>query len=346
MEYLPFFFDLRDRPTLMVGGDAVAARRIDLLLRAGAVVRVVAELATPDVEALARAGRVQLDRRPFAPSDVAGCVAVFGSAVAVSVADVAAAARAANIPVNIVDRPDLSTFIMPAIVDRDPVIVAVSSGGASPVLARRVRAQIEALLPARQGALARFARRIRAAARGVLASTTLRRRFWERALASPVADAVLAGDETAAQARMVRLLNQLERPETGVVYLVGAGPGDPDLLTIRALQLMQQADVVLHDELIEPEILDRVRRDADRLYVGTSKGGHSLSQGEINALMLREARAGRRVLRLKAGDPFVFGRGGEEMDFLRAHGIEVIGVPGIAVAAEIQNERAASWQKC
>ncbi|MBV8535969.1 MAG: uroporphyrinogen-III C-methyltransferase [Alphaproteobacteria bacterium] len=332
MEYLPLFFDLRDRPTLMVGGDAVAARRIDLLLRAGAAVRVVAHAVTPEIEALARAGRVQLDRRAFATSDVAGCVAVFGSGADAGAADVATAARAANIPVNIVDRPDLSTFIMPAIVDRDPVVVAISSGGAAPVLARRVRAQIEALLPARLGALARFARRFRAGARGVLPSTTLRRRFWERTFESPVADAVLAGNEAAAQAQMVRLLNQTVRSETGVVYLVGAGPGDPDLLTVRALHLMQQAELVLYDELIGAEILDRVRRDADRVYVGKSKGRHSLSQDEINALMLREARAGRRVLRLKGGDPFVFGRGGEEMEYLRRHGIEVIAVPGITAA--------------
>jgi uroporphyrin-III C-methyltransferase/precorrin-2 dehydrogenase/sirohydrochlorin ferrochelatase len=332
MEYLPLFFDLRGRPILMVGGDAVAARRIDLLLRAGAAVRVVAEAVTREVEALAHAGRIKLDRRPFTASDVAGCVAVFGVGADAGATDVAAAARAANIPVNIVDRPDLSTFIMPAIVDRDPVIVAVSSGGAAPVLARRVRAQIEALLPARLGALARFARRFRAALRGVQASTTLRRRFWERVLESPVADAVLAGHEAAAQAQMVRMMNQTARPEAGVVYLVGAGPGDPDLLTIRAVQVMQRADVVLYDELIGAEILDRVRRDADRVYVGKSKGRHSLSQDEINALMLREARAGRRVLRLKGGDPFVFGRGGEEADFLRTHGVDVIAVPGITAA--------------
>lgn len=332
MEYLPLFFDLRGRPILMVGGDAVATRRIDLLLRAGAAVRVVAEAVTPEIEALANAGRIQLELRSFATSDVAGCVAVFGAGAETTAAQVAAAGRAANVPVNIVDRPDLSTFIMPAIVDRDPVIVAVSSGGTAPVLARRVRARIEALLPARLGALARFARRFRAAARDVLASTAQRRRFWERVFESPVADAVLAGNEAAAQTQMVRLLNHTARPEAGVVYLVGAGPGDPDLLTVRAVQLMQQADVVLYDELIGPEILDRVRRDADRVYVGKSKGRHSLSQDELNALMLREARAGRRVLRLKGGDPFVFGRGGEEADFLRRHGIEVVAVPGITAA--------------
>ena len=332
MDYLPLFFDLRGRLILMAGGDAVAARRIDLLLRAGAAVHVVADAVTPEIEALASAGRIQLDVRPFATSDVAGCVAVFGSGENATAAEVAAAARAANVPVNIVDRPHLSSFIMPAIIDRDPVIVAVSSAGAAPVLVRRIRAQIEALLPARLGALARFARRFRAAARGVLASTTLRRRFWERVLESPGADAVLAGNEAAAQAQMVRLLNHTARPEAGVVYLVGAGPGDPDLLTVRALQLMQQADVVLYDELIGAEILDRVRRDADRVYVGKSKARHSLSQDEINALMLSEARAGRRVLRLKGGDPFVFGRGGEELDFLRAHGVEVITVPGVTAA--------------
>ena len=333
MDYLPLFFDLHDRPVLGVGGGSSAARRTELLLRAGAAVRVVAERAASEVEALATAGRIRLDRRPFEAADVAGAAVVFGTDTDGALdAAIAAAARAANVPVNIVDRPDLSTFIMPAIVDRDPVIIGISSAGTAPVLARRVRAQIEALLPARLGALARFAQRFRTAARGLLPTTTLRRRFWERVFDSPVADAVLAGDEAAAQARMLRLLNRTAPGEPGVVYLVGAGPGDPDLLTVRAVQLMQQADVVLHDELIGPEILDRVRRDAERIYVGKTKGRHSLSQDEINTLMLGHARAGRRVLRLKGGDPFVFGRGGEEAEYLRARGIEVIAVPGITAA--------------
>lgn len=333
MDYLPLFIDLRGRPVLVVGGSAVAARRIELLLRAGAVVRVVAVSVSAEVEDLVRAGRVQLEPRAFTPGDVAGTTAVFGAiGEPVAEAAVAAAARAATIPVNIVDRPDLSTFILPAIVDRDPVLIAISSGGAAPVLARSLRAQLESLLPARLGALARFAQRFRSTAHTVIASSILRRRFWEQVFGSAVAEAVLSGDEAAAHTGMVRLLNRSGRDAAGVVYLVGTGPGDPDLLTFRALRLMQQADVVLHDELIGPDILDRVRRDAERIYVGKRKGRHSLSQDEINALMLREARAGRRVLRLKGGDPFVFGRGGEEMDYLRRHGIEVVAVPGITAA--------------
>ena len=295
--------------------------------------RVVAAQVTAEVETRAASGRIRLERRNFAAVDVEGAAAVFGTAAdAAADAALADAARAANIPVNVVDRPDLSTFIMPAIVDRDPVLIGISSGGAAPVLARRVRAQIESLLPARLGALARFAQRFRATTRRVLSTTTLRRRFWEQVFDSSVTEAVLAGDEAAAQARMVRLLNRTAHNEPGAVYLVGAGPGDPDLLTVRAVQLMQQADVVLYDELIGPEILERVRRDAERIYVGKTKGHHSLAQDEINALMLQHARAGRRVLRLKGGDPFVFGRGGEEMEYLHRHGIEVIAVPGITAA--------------
>jgi uroporphyrin-III C-methyltransferase/precorrin-2 dehydrogenase/sirohydrochlorin ferrochelatase len=333
MDYLPLFLDVRGRPVLVVGGEAMAAPRVRLLLRAGAAVHVIAPSVADEIEALALDGRITLERRAFTRGDVAGHVAVFGaSGDAIVGAAVSAAAKAANIPVNVVDRPELSTFIVPAIVDRDPVIVGISSGGAAPVLARSLRAQLESLLPARLGALARFAQRFRAAARGMLETATARRRFWEQVFASPVADAVLAGDDAAAQARMLRLLNQRDSQEPGIVYLIGAGPGDADLLTVRAVRLMQQADVVLYDELIGPDILDRVRRDAERIYVGKTKGRHGLSQEEINARLVREAQAGRRVLRLKGGDPFVFGRGGEEMEHLRRHGIEVVAVPGITAA--------------
>lgn len=333
MDYLPLFLDVRGRPVLVVGAEGVAVPRVRLLVRAGADVRIVATSVAAEIGGLAREGRVRLEQRAFTPADVTGCAAVFvAPGDAVTEAAASAAANAANVPVNVVDRPELSTFIVPAIVDRDPVIIGISSGGTAPVLARNLRAQLESLLPARLGALARFAQRFRGAVRGVLATQTQRRRFWEQVFASPAAEAVLAGDEATAQTDVVRRLNRPAAPEAGVVYLVGAGPGDPDLLTVRALRLMQQADVVLYDELIGPDILDRVRRDAERIYVGKTKGRHSLSQDEINALLLYQAQAGRRVLRLKGGDPFVFGRGGEEMDYLRQRGVQVIAVPGITAA--------------
>jgi uroporphyrin-III C-methyltransferase/precorrin-2 dehydrogenase/sirohydrochlorin ferrochelatase len=331
MDYLPLFFDLRSRRALVVGGDEPAARKIRLLDKAGAELTVVAPEANEEIADLAAAGRLMLHRRAFLAADVAGCAAVFSATGDLTAdRDVAAAAQAANVPVNVTDRPELSTFIVPAIVDRDPIVIGISSGGTAPVLARTLRAQIESLLPARLGALARFAAGFRKAAQGVLPSAAARRQFWERFFVSPVAETVLAGDDVAARSAMLPLLNRAAHDAApGVVYLVGAGPGDADLLTFRALRLMQQADVVLYDELIGPDILDRVRRDAERIYVGKSKGRHSLSQDDINARMLREAQAGKRVLRLKGGDPFVFGRGGEEREYLRRHDIEVVSVPGI-----------------
>jgi uroporphyrin-III C-methyltransferase/precorrin-2 dehydrogenase/sirohydrochlorin ferrochelatase len=331
MNYLPLFFDLRSRRALVVGGDESAARKIRLLDKVSADLIVVAPVANDEISGLAAAGRLTLHRRPFAAPDVLGCAAVF-SATGDLAADreVAAAAQAANVPVNVTDRPELSTFIVPAIVDRDPIVIGISSGGTAPVLARTLRAQIESLLPARLGTLARFASGFRKAAQGLLPSSAARRQFWERFFASSVAETVLAGDDVAARSAMLPLLNRAAHDAApGVVYLVGAGPGDADLLTFRALRLMQQADVVLYDELIGPEILDRVRRDAERVYVGKAKGRHSLSQDEINVRMLHEAQAGKRVLRLKGGDPFVFGRGGEEREYLRRHGIDVVSVPGI-----------------
>jgi len=332
MDYLPLFIDVRRRKVVVVGGDEPAARKLRLLVRAQAAVTVISTAPVAEIDTLAAAGAIRIERRGFAPADVAGSAAVFGaSGDAALDAEVSAAARAANIPVNVVDRPDLSTFVVPAIVDRDPIVIGISSSAAAPVLTRRLRAQIEALLPARLGALARFAARFRHAALGLLPTPVARRRFWERFFDSPVAEAILAGDDHRAHGDILPLLNRATA-EPGIVYLVGAGPGDPDLLTVRALRLMQQADVVLYDELVGAEILERVRRDAERVYVGKSKGSHSLSQDEINALLLREARLGKRVLRLKGGDPFVFGRGGEEMEHLRRHGIDVVAVPGITAA--------------
>jgi uroporphyrin-III C-methyltransferase/precorrin-2 dehydrogenase/sirohydrochlorin ferrochelatase len=334
MDYLPLFVDLRTRRALVIGGGEQATQKICLLLKAGAEALVLAGQAGDEIRDLATAGRLTLEARNFESADLAGCAVVFcASGDAATDAAVAAAARAANVPVNVVDRADLSTFIVPAIVERDPIVIGISSGGTAPILARSLRARIEALLPARLGDLARFAARFRPAAKGILPNPTSRRRFWEKFFDSPVAEKVLAGDEKKAQAEMLPLLNRSgEAGSRGVVYLVGTGPGDADLLTFRALRLMQQADVVLYDELIGSKILDRVRRDAERIYVGKTKSRHGKPQDDVNALLLREAMAGRRVLRLKGGDPFVFGRGGEEMEFLRRHGIEVVTVPGITAA--------------
>ena len=335
MQHFPAFLDLRGRSALVVGGGAAAAHKAGLLLKAGAAVTVAAPRVGPELAALAEDGAVRLTRRGFVGGDVAGRAVVVAATGRADVDErVAAAARAAGVPVNVVDRPDLSSFIMPAIVDRDGIVVAVSSGGAAPVLARRVRAAVEAALPARLGRLARFAGGFRGAVKARIADAAGRRRFWERFFDGPLAEAVLAGDEGRAREGMLKLVNgrAAARAPTGAVDLIGAGPGDPDLLTLRALRLIQQADVVVYDRLVGPGILDHARRDAERICVGKAKGDHSLPQDGINALLVRLARAGKRVARLKGGDPFVFGRGGEELDHLRRAGIEVAVVPGITAA--------------
>ncbi len=333
MDYLPLFVDLRNRPVLVVGGGEQAAQKVRLLLKAQAAVLVLASDAIPELRELARSGAIAVEARAFGQADVLGKAAVFSASGDDAVdAAVAKAALAANVPVNVVDDAARSSFIIPAIVDRNPIIVAISSAGTAPILARSLRARIEAMLPARLGDLANFAASFRKNVRALLPAPQARRRFWEKFFDSPVAETVMAGDEPAARSEMLQVLNRSSEGERGIVYLVGAGPGDPDLLTVRALRLMEQADVVLYDELVGDGILDRVRRDAERIYVGKSKGRHSTAQDQINAVLLREASAGKRVLRIKGGDPFVFGRGGEEMEFLHRHGIEVVAVPGITAA--------------
>jgi len=331
MDYLPLFVDLRERRVLIVGGGETAAQKLRLLRKAGARALVVAVQPVAEIAELAATGEITLERRAFRAADVEGC-AVVVSADPESNEAVSVAARAANIPVNVVDRADLSNFLVPAIVDRSPIVVGISSGGTAPLLARLLRARLETLLPARLGELAGFAARFRTAVKGVIGEARSRRRFWERFFDSPAAEAVLAGNERAAREAMLLMLNKAAHAEGGVVYLVGAGPGDPDLLTFQALRLMQQADVVLYDELIGPDILDRVRRDAERIAVGKTKGHQALPQSDINRLMAGLAGEGKRVLRLKGGDPFVFGRGGEEMDYLRQRGIEVVVAPGLTAA--------------
>jgi len=334
MRYFPVFFDLNERSCLVVGGAEAAARKVRLLRQAGAEVTVVAPHLGAELDDLARRGEVTVARRRFAAADVerrALVIAATGTAALDEA--VARAARAAGVPLNVVDRPALSNFTVPAMVDRDPVVVAISSGGAAPVLARRLRARIEALLPARLGRLARFAARYRGAVAATRTAPAARRRFWEALFDGPVADDVLAGREGAAHERMLALVNRPAGSEAGSVAIVGAGPGDPDLLTVRASRLLQDADVIVYDRLIGLEILDRARRDAERIHVDKTPDRHARSQDEINELLVALARAGQRVVRLKGGDPAGFGRGGEEQAFLARHGVPVEVVPGVATAA-------------
>ena len=340
MRHFPAFLDLHGLACLVVGGTAAAARKLRLLLKAGAAVTLVAPEVEPEIAAQAAAGRIRHLARPFRDADVAGCAVVHAATGRDAIdRQVSAAARAAGVPVNVVDRPELSSFIMPAIVERDAVVIGISTGGASPVLARRLRAAIEGLVPANLGRLASFAARFRGAVAAKVPAGRDRLRFWERFFDGAIARQVLRGEETAAREKMLSLVNGSAArgdrlaPRDGLVSIVGAGPGDPDLLTLRALHLLQRADVVVYDKLVGPAILDYARRDAERVYVGKSKAQHTMPQDRINALLRHHARAGKRVLRLKGGDPFVFGRGGEELDYLKRHGVAVEVVPGITAAA-------------
>jgi uroporphyrin-III C-methyltransferase / precorrin-2 dehydrogenase / sirohydrochlorin ferrochelatase len=339
MEHLPVFLQLRSRPAVIVGGGPVAARKAELLLRCGARLSVVAPALSEELVKRFEAGELTHISAPFDPSylDNAELVVAATSQREVNAA-VSLAARERRIPVNVVDDPELSTFIFPAIIDRSPIVVAVSSAGHAPVLARRLREQLEALLPTRLGALARFMGERRKAVASALRARA-RRPFWERIVGGIVGARVLAGDEAAAQkAFETELYTSHLTTSTatggrglGEVYLIGAGPGDPDLLTLRALQLLQQADVVLYDRLVPEAVLERARREARRVFVG-KQAGESSSQERINELLVEYARQGLRVARLKGGDPLIFGRGGEEIEVLAAHGIPYVIVPGITAA--------------
>ena len=338
MDYLPIFLDLRGRKGLLVGGGDTAARKASLMLNAGAWVHVVSPTPLADAfRELAGGDRLVHIESAFSDAHLDGADVVFAAsdddALNQAVHD---AARARHLPVNVVDKPAVCSFIMPSIIDRSPVVVAVSSGGEAPVLSRLLRARLETLIPAAYGRLAALAGRFKQAVRGKFATTEQRRKFWEKALLSPVSEMVFSGREQEAEASLQAMLDATgTAPDSGEVYLVGAGPGNPDLLTFRALRLMQQADVVVYDRLVSPPILDMCRRDADRFYVGKERDNHAVPQDEINMVLVRLAKEGKRVLRLKGGDPFIFGRGGEEIETLREHGVPFQVVPAVTAAAGV-----------
>lgn len=337
MDYLPVFLRVQSQPVLVIGGGAVALRKAVWLLKAGARVTVVAPTLHAELAQRVALGEITRIAARFSPDHLQHAVAAVAATGDPEVnTAVSLAARERRVPVNVVDNAELSTFIFPAIIDRSPVLVAVSSSGHAPVLARRVREQIEALLPARLGVLARFMGARRKAVQQALGAFA-RRAFWERIVTGPVAQRLLGGDEAGAERALARELRASQLTSAGAgaalgeVYLIGAGPGDPDLLTLRALQLLQQADVILYDRLVSPEVLERARRDAQRIFVGKESGERG-QQERIHELLVRLAGEGRRVARLKGGDPFVFGRGGEEIEVLAAHGIPYVVVPGITAA--------------
>jgi uroporphyrin-III C-methyltransferase/precorrin-2 dehydrogenase/sirohydrochlorin ferrochelatase len=332
MRYFPVFLDLQDAPVLVVGGGEIAARKVALLRAAGASITVVAPHISQSIETRVSQGMDWIPRC-FEPTDVHGMRLIIAATDDRTLnAAVAAAARAAGVSVNVVDDAALSTFIVPAIVDRSPIVVAISSGGAAPMLATRLRARIEVLLDESWGRLAVFADRWRQRVRAAIPDLPKRRGFYDWLLDGPVATAVRAGREKLAD----RLIEGQLAPGAGVragkVTLVGAGPGDPGLLTVRALRALQQADVILVDRLVSKEILGVARREAEVIDVGKEPGGHGTRQERINQLLVLHARRGRMVVRLKGGDPFVFGRGGEELEYLRQNGIAYEVVPGITAA--------------
>ncbi|MGB5102556.1 MAG: siroheme synthase CysG [Steroidobacteraceae bacterium] len=330
MRYFPLFADLHGRRVLVVGGGEVAERKVRLLLEAGAQVDVVA----PEITAwLASREKVSWLAPALDERALDGAILVIAATDdAAANARVATAARARNVLANVVDDAELSSFIVPAVVDRSPLVVAISTGGAAPVLARLLRERIEVMIDESFGSLAALLERWRARIKSAFPQLGARRRFYEAVVRGETARSLRAGRGAEAEREIARLVERPAVAVPGSVVLVGAGPGDPGLLTLNALRALQEADVILHDRLVSDAVLALARRDATRIPVGKAARGHSVAQDAIHGLMLEHARAGRRVVRLKGGDPFIFGRGGEELEFLKAHGIAYEVVPGITAA--------------
>ncbi|WP_298736005.1 siroheme synthase CysG [uncultured Psychrobacter sp.] len=367
MNTFPLFFKLDNRKVLIVGGGDVALRKADLLSRAGAAITIVAPSICDELHALLSDEKHTLIYENYNKKYMQGArVIIAGTDDEALNHQIHADATALNIPVNVVDTPHLCDFIFPAIVDRNPIVIGISSNGKAPVLARLLRARLETLIPQGYGKLAKLAGEFRSEVKNKIPTLTGRRQFWERAFEGKVSELIFAGNETEATAQLQKdlaetakkIANQhsddtevatnsaanLDNQDTdsdisnkgknpvGEVYIVGAGPGDPELLTFKALRLMQQADIVFYDALVSPQVLDLCRRDADKVYVGKKRSNHAVAQLGINELLINEAKEGRRVVRLKGGDPFIFGRGGEEIESLRAHGVPYQVVPGITAA--------------
>jgi len=335
MDYFPIFVKLKDQDCLVVGAGEIAARKIELLARTGAKITVIARDISPTVSSMAETHKLTILQKSFSPTDLKGFRLIISATDNNETNNlVAKTANDHNILVNVVDNPALCSFIFPAIIDRSPIIAAVSSGGAAPVLARLLRAKIESVIPPAYGRLANIAEKFRETVKQQIKEPIQRRIFWENTFQGPIAELVFSGKEEDAEQRLHDTLDkQKDKLVTGEVYLIGAGPGAADLLTFRALRLMQQADVVVYDRLVSPEVIDLARRDSEKIYVGKQRQNHALPQECINTLLADLAKAGKRVARLKGGDPFIFGRGGEEIETLMQQGINFQVVPGITAAS-------------
>lgn len=338
MDFLPVGLKLTGACALLVGGGDTALRKARLLHRAGVRLRLVAPRWRADLAALVEQGGGDCQAREFEQADL-GAVRLVVAATDDPALNrhIAGLCQQRDLLVNVVGQPALSSFVFPALIDRDPLFIAISSSGASPVLVRRLRTELEGWLPARWGRLAELISRFRQPLMRRLPQRKAREAFWERQLDGPLVEQVLSGHESEAhQALEAAIRDAPEQPAgdaPGEVYLVGAGPGDPDLLTFRALHLLQKAEVVLYDRLVAPEVVALARADAEKVYVGKARERHTLPQDNINDLLVHYARQGKKVCRLKGGDPFIFGRGGEELEKVVAAGIDFQVVPGITAAS-------------
>ena len=335
MDHLPIFINIRKKPCIVIGGGDIALRKINLLLKAQAKVDCLSPLFSRDIKNLSKDGHITLINKSFDQTDIKDYSIIIAATDDSSVnSSISAIAQVKKIPVNVVDSPELSSFIMPSIVDRSPLIIAVSSSGKAPVLSRIIRAKLETVIPSAYGILADIAGEYRQKVKDRFSTIKDRRAFWEAVFSGVIAEKVFSGRISEAKKDIHRQLDDSVEMDLGEVYLVGAGPGDPDLLTFKALRLIQQADVVLYDRLVSKGVMELVRRDSELIYVG-KKGGSdkSTKQVDINDQLVELAKSGKRVCRLKGGDPFIFGRGGEEIESLSEHGIPFQVVPGITAAS-------------
>ena len=334
MNYLPIFIDIKQKPCLVVGGGDIAYRKINLLLKADAAITCVSKECCDGIVQLVQSNKITHIEKAFEATDINSQILIVSATDDSTLnAHVSELAKSANIPVNVVDSPALCSFVMPSIVDRSPIVIAISSAGKAPVLARLIRAKLESTIPHAYGKLAELAGNFRDQVKAKFNNIEDRRYFWEKTFSGIVAEKVFSGKVDEAKADLQAQLDGSSDSEVGEVYLVGGGPGDPDLLTFKALRLMQQADVILYDRLVSDEVMELVRRDAELIYVGKERDNHTVAQGDINQLLVDLAKQGRRVCRLKGGDPFIFGRGGEEIETLAENGIPFQVVPGITAAS-------------
>ena len=335
MKYLPLFHDIKGKTCLVVGGGDVAYRKCKFLVNARADIKVIGKNIDEKLEKFLTKRKYAFAERKYDKRDIEGCCLVVAATSVREVnQQIYTDCVAKNIPVNVVDEPDLCTFIFPSVIDRSPITVAISSGGTSPVLSRLLKNKLEAFIPQNYGKLSEIAGSFRSKVKAKFGSVRHRRYFWEKILQGPVAEMVFNNRIATAEKLFDQILEDAEdTPSNGEVYLVGAGPGDPDLISIRALRLIQQADIVLHDRLVSEPILNLCRKDAHMIYVGKEKSNHSVPQNEINETLAKYAKQGLKVLRLKGGDPFIFGRGGEEIELLAEQGIPFQVVPGITAAS-------------